>query len=602
MNQFSTRTKPKRNISRLAGLASIWLVGTITSSTYSQAPDPLASPDSRKQDLEEIAQHESYFAQELALMRLVDVASTDELNDMLDQSENLASTSFQNIVRSVAIHKLATNAPKKALERISDWDKEVQTPLVTVVYQEWSVLDLEAAIAFMHDLGAPYQKAALQGILDSREDLGSERLEEIALEFGLEAITDDLLAESMGQKPIDNPKKAWDELIRTFPDNLFDIEGSQLDLVAHVINSNWEKDGIKALRRMYEPIRGRPGSVRLMHEFIDHLADHDPELALEVAIDLDQNNDDLMASQRILRWARDDPFAALHAALTTTNKNLRKDFVMVYNLASAPDVIPHLMIEELKGYPYEVMAMVLSSTMYKLTYHSPQLASQYLYLAEDYREKLKMAEHIAETWSREDSLAALNWATSAQEVRDMRDQLLVVVMREMTKFDPELAFEVALTQSPADTDIGPEAAVIEEFSTVNFDKAMDLLPRVRNSATMLSAAFSLGYRAIEIGQSSTLQDIAQQLAESDRSEFFESLLGYWVSFDPNGLYDGLETLPSSKLKSSAAESLYIENEASGRTLLDDEQRRMVESYLSDEDLSRLSKFAQELENLRFLLP
>ena len=114
---------------------------------------------------------------------------------------------------------------------------------------------------------------------------------------------------------------------RTFPDNLFEIKGAQLDLVAHVISANWEKDGIKALRRLYKSIRNQSGSVRLMHAFIDHLADDDPELALDVAIGLDRNNDDLMASQRILRWARDDPFSALHASLTTKNKNLRKDFV-----------------------------------------------------------------------------------------------------------------------------------------------------------------------------------------------------------------------------------------------------------------------------------
>lgn len=602
MNQFSRRTKPKRNMSRLAGLASIWLVGTITSSTYSQAPDPLASPDSRKQDLEEIAQHESYFAQELALMRLVDVASTDELNDMLDQSENLASTSFQNIVRSVAIRKLATNAPKKALERISDWDTEVRTPLVTVVYQEWSVLDLEAAIAFMHDLDEPYQKAALQGIWDSWEEFGSERLEEIALEFGLEPITKDLLADSLGRKPIEHPKKAWDELLRTFPDDLFEIEGSQLDFVAYVINANWERDGIKALRRLDKTLGDRPGRIRLMQAFLEHLADDNPEFALDVAIDLKRNKDDLMASVRLKLWAHEDPIAALHASLRTKNKDLRKDFVMAYNLASAPNAIPHLIIEELVGYSYEETSPILARTMHELSFENPELASKYLYLTEDHRTKLEMAEHIAETWFREDPRAAINWVKSDQEVKDIRDQLLKVVLKEMTYVDPEQAFQISLDQSIDSSTIGPEAAVIKELAKIKLDKAMDLLPQVRNSATMLSAASSVGRRAIELGQSSAIPEIASNLGGSNQSEFYRSLLHVWASDDPQGLYDSLEILPTSELKNSAAVSLYIKNEEGRGTTLNDEQRRIVESYLTEEHRVQLSEFAKKLKNLRYFIP
>lgn len=589
-------------MTRLAGFASILLVGTITAFAYSQTPDPRASMGSLKQDLGEIAQHESLFAQELALMRLVDVASTNELNDILDQSEKLASTNFRNVVRSVVIRKMATNAPKKALERIRSWDTEVRTPLVTVVYQEWSVLDLEAAIAFILDLDEAYQKAALQGILDSREDLGSNKLEEIAAQFGLEAITNESLADSMGQNPIVDPKKAWDGLVRTFPDNLYDIEGVQLDLIAHVINANWEKDGIKALRRLYKSIRGRPGSVRLMHEFIDLLADDDPDLALEVVISLDPKNDDLMASQRILRWARDDPFAALHASLSTTNKKLRRDFTRVYNLASAPDVIPHLIIEELAGYPYEVIESVLPQTMHYLTLYSPQLASQYLYLTEDFRTRLEMARHVAETWSREDPQATLGWVTSDQGVKDMRSQLLAVVLQEMTYVDIEQAFQVALSQSTDNSDIGPEAAVIAELAQFELETAMDLLPQVRNSATMLSAASSVGRRVIEVGKSSAVHDIAQNLKEPNRLAFYESLLLDWVSDDHQGLCDSLERLPSSELKSSAARVLYIKNEASGRIVLNDKQRRTVESYLTEEERSKASDFAKKIENLRYVLP
>ena len=131
---------------------------------------------------------------------------------------------------------------------------------------------------------------------------------------------------------------------------------------------------------------------------------------------------------------------------------------------------------------------------------------------------------------------------------------------------------------------------------------MDWLPRVRNSATMLSAASVVGRRAIQNREFSAVYDIAQSLKESDRSNFYQSLLGSWVSQDPLELYDRLEELPSSKLRSSAAGSLYLQNERSGGTVLTDQQRKVVESYLTDEQHSQLSEFAEKIDDLRYVLP
>ena len=589
-------------MSRLAGFIAIYWALMVSSITYPQSTNPLASTDSIEQELKNIAQFESHFAQELALLRLVEGAVNNELHEVLLQADEVLSRNFRHLVRSVAIRQLATIAPKEALERLSDWDSEVQTQYVSVVFQEWSFLDLEAALSHMQELEEPFQKAALRGILDSQDELDTAKLKEIAAQFGLETMANAWLSDSMSRNPIQDPERVWDELVQTFPDDLFDIEGAQLDFVAHVINANWEKDGIDSLHSLYKSVRKRPGSVRLIHAFIDHLADNDPDLALEVVIDLDPNNDDLMASQRILRWADDDPFAALHASLKTTNENLRKHFLRTFNLASAPDEVSHLMIEELVSYPYDVVAPVLSQTMWHLTFHNPDLATQYLYLAEDYRTKLEIAEKIAETWSREDPDAALNWIGSDQEVEEMRDQLLRVVMKEMTSTKPEQAFQIALRQATGESDIGPEAAVIEELSRSNFDRAVALLPQVRNSATMLSAASSVGLRAIENRKSSTIHEIAQLLEESNQSTFYESILPYWVWDDHQGLFDSLEELPNAELKNSAASSLYLKNEASGRTILSDSQKNLVESYLTDEQLDELSEFARKIDDLRYLSP
>ena len=311
MNQCSRLTEPKRNTSRLIGVTVVLLVAMVTSITHSQASDPLASTDSVEQDLKDIAQLESNFEQELALMKLFDVATNTVLYDVLEQSERIESTKFRTTVRSVAVRKLTTVDPKDTLERISGWDAAVRAPLITVAYQEWSVLDLEAAISYMRKLDESNLQAAMRGILDSRADLGSKRIEEIASQFGIEGVANAWLADSMGRNPIEDPEKAWDELVRTFPDNLFEIKGDQLDLVAHVLNASWEKDGIKALRRLDRSLRDRPGRIRLMQAFLEHLADEDPELALDVAIDLNRNEDDLIASVRMLIWADDDPFCRL---------------------------------------------------------------------------------------------------------------------------------------------------------------------------------------------------------------------------------------------------------------------------------------------------
>ena len=64
----------------------------VTSTLHSQASDPLNSTHSVEQNLKDIAQLESRFAQELALMRMVDVAANAVLYAVLEQSDKIEST------------------------------------------------------------------------------------------------------------------------------------------------------------------------------------------------------------------------------------------------------------------------------------------------------------------------------------------------------------------------------------------------------------------------------------------------------------------------------------------------------------------------------
>lgn len=572
------------------------------SDTDLQDQESLNQPREIDQDLESIAQLDSNFAQELALMRLADSSNVTALHTMLDQSEDLASSKFRDIVQSVAIRKLATFEPKDAVKRLADMNEETSRLLVSIVFQEWAVMDLDAAIQYIPTLDAPLQGAALNGVFHTRSDLDPLRVQAIARQFELEKVADDFTFDSMARRHLHDPDEAWSELLGKLHTEAFQDDVSQLDFVAHVIKSIWERDGKRGLRRIDKSLHDHPRRVRLMHSFLDLVAENDPELALELAIDLNRNKEDLMASHRILRWAGDDPRAALHATLTTRNKALREDFARAYSLASAPDEISQTIIDEMASYPYSIMAEVLSGQMYQLIYSDPEIAAQYLHLVDDHREKLRLAQMLTTSWSRKDVTATLTWVKSESEIDEIREQLLPLVMQEMTYVDTDQAIQIALDQSAGKTEIGAEAAVIKELAKFDLTRAMELLPLMRNSKTMYSAAGTLGRRAIEKGKSSVVKDIAEHLTESQQSGFYESLLPYWASDDPHGLCETLEQLPGEEVKVAAAKSLYVNNERSGGELLGAKQKRTVESYLTHDVRSQLSEFASKIENLRYARP
>ena len=436
----------------------------------------------------------------------------------------------------------------------------------------------------------------------SRSDLDPLRVQAIARQFELEKVADDFAFDSMARRHLHDPDEAWRELLGKLHTDAFQDDASQLDFVAHVIKSIWERDGKRGLRRIDKSLHDHPRRVRLMHSFLDLVAENDPELALELAIDLNRNKEDLMASHRILRWAGDDPRAALHATLTTRNKALREDFARAYSLASAPDEISQTIIDEMASYPYSIMAEVLSGQMYQLIYSDPEIAAQYLHLVDDHREKLRLAQMLTTSWSRKDVTATLTWVKSESEIDEIREQLLPLVMQEMTYVDTDQAIQIALDQSAGKTEIGAEAAVIKELAKFDLTRAMEFLPLMRNSKTMYSAAGTLGRRAIEKGKSSVVKDIAEHLTESQQSGFYESLLPYWASDDPHGLCETLGQLPGEEVKVSAAKSLYVNNERSGGELLGPKQKRTVESYLTHDVRSQLSEFARKIENLRYARP
>ncbi len=583
---------------------AVILVASLVSAsdTDSQDEESQNRPHVIKQGLEGIAQLDSNFAQELALMRLADVSDVTALHTLLDQSEELASSKFRDTVQSVAIRKLATFEPKNALKRVEDLDEETPSTLVSTVFQEWSILDLEAAIQYISALDPPLQRDALNGILHSRSDLDPQRVQAIAQQFELETVADDFAFDSMARRPLDNPEEAWRKLLDKLPTESFQDDDSQLDYVAHVIKAIWEKEGRKGLRRLDKSLHDHPRRVRLVHSFLDLVAENDPDLALELAIDLNRNKEDLMASQRILRWAGDDPQAALHATLTTRNKALREDFSRAYSLASAPDEVSQTIIDEMANYPYSIMAKVFSGQMYQLIYSDPEVATQYLHLIDDHREKLRLAQLLTTSLSRKDVGTALTWVKSDPEIDEIRDQLLPLVMWEMTYVDPDQAIQIALEQSAGETEIGAEAAVLQELAKFDLARAIEFLPRMRNSKTKYSAAGTLGRRAIENGQSRVVKDISEHLTESQQSRFYESLLPYWASDDPHGLCEILSQLPGDEVKVFAAESLYVNNERSGGELLDAGQKRTVESYLTQDARNRLSEFTRKIENLRYALP
>lgn len=530
------------------------------------------------EDLADILQFETDFERKAALFGLLEEANETRLIQFFDEAQGFDSVRLRNMSHKLILQKLTSLSPQSALEQVSTLPGSQQEDLISAIFEEMSLSDLNEAKSRALELETTLQQAALRGILNANHKYSHELMLEIATQLDQEVFAVNFLAEAIAFSAYDDPASAWNQIVFDSEPNL-----AQTEFLIRVASEWLVQDGISVIDQISESLNDEIVRDAVITSVLHRFAQQDPRAALLEAAKLTGNSRELALRTIAEVWARNDPEAAL-AGIATMESGKSLNLLQEAVLQAWATHDPIGLLDMLAMVPEHLRAMAKEEAMMAFARISPGESVSFLSDLEDDDLRIKLAKEIATHWSAQDPHTALDWVLNEQFATDVQQaETLMIVLAGLATKDPDLAFQTARDQPivlRGQYYRGMEVTVIQQLVETNIDKALAMLSDIRSEGLTTAHAFSeVGRAMIRDGQFDRALALGQRLGERGRRNYNGSLMYQWAMTDPETLFDKLETLPSEQLKDQAARGLVRYN---GETkALNSEQMERVASYLPE---------------------
>ena len=546
-------------------------------------PDVVATrpttPSKNIQSLDELSQFKSPFDRSIALHAFLSDANRQQVLALLKESKEIEPR-VRTQAQAIILQRLAQLNPQLALAQIDELG--TQYPFgVAPIFSEWAHSNLDDAVSHASSLENNEKFSAMATILRERTELSEEKRREIARQLGNEQYAINLIRQEKVSNAALDPEKAWNELVDELQD-----DSRQSWSLANLATEWVKKSGVDVLDQISESITNSQTRTNVLNSALRTVAETDPESAFQYALKLDNDRHNMIVSGVMSQWARLDPEAALEAVSHIEKSGLRRQLEesVVRTWAS---VEPEDVLGSLDLIADRLHDAAISSAVSAMARNNPSEAAEIVASMENGISKTRAAGSLVGNWSYQDPVSALEWILNEQRVQDVKSQLLPQILYQIVEADPQLAMETALAQPISEEMPGLEASVIAALVYSDLDKALEFLPQVREGSTKISAYGSVGGGYIQNGETEKALSLAQQLPESNRTDYLQALVPEWAGTDPKGLLEHMDRLPTPEIKSKAAMILTTYNRLEKN--LTDEEIEGVKKYLTEEDAENLEE-------------
>ncbi len=558
-----------------------------TVDAISKADSVDASLMSRSSDdghLAGLLNEQGSFRLSLALHIALEDTNEAQLQSLLEESELMVQGSRKQLVQEVIFRRYALLNPKNAVKRVSNMPELQQADLLATVFGEWALSHLDDAVASAKQLDGLRKVAALRGILESRDDLSDAVRIGIGRQLGNELVAQNILTQSNLSDAIKDPETAWDTLIG---DDVLDT--AQTGRFIQIAEAWIVKDGMSVLAKINDTLTDKSSKTSVLTTVIHKLVQADAQAVFDFSQTMENDTQNNVIVNIVSAWARLDPEATLVAVQSVESKSLRtllEDRIA----ASWGSSSPREVLENLDLLPESAQDSAMSSAIASLAQTAPEEAANLMAGMDGSEQRLMTAFQVMSEWANIDPLAALEWTISNPEVEDLQTTLLPSILYQVASKDPQIAFDIARQQPLGENGVGLEGQVLSNIALMNIDKALALLAQVREGPTLSYAVSSVGRALLRIDDVDEAWGLAQKLPESQRQDYYLTIVDSWAASDGTELYESIDSLPSDEIKSYAALMLISFNKWS--RYLDKDEVNDVRTYLNDQDTEKVETFTQ----------
>lgn len=530
------------------------------------------------QTLKDILSLMTKFERQVALYGLLANANETRLLEHLNESKGIESSEFRNLTERVVFQRLAVLNPQRALDEVNTLPVNRHEDLISTIFEELSLADLDEAKSHALRLDPALKHAALRGILKSRHKHADNILVAIARQLDHETLAENFLAQAIAFSAHEDPAAAWSEIAFDSQPNM-----SQTEFLINVATEWLFQDGIAVIDQISESLKVEVVRDTVITAALHQIAQHDPRAALLEATKLTSKSRELVLRTIAEVWATIDPETAL-ASIETME--IGKTLALLQESVIAAWAIddPTGLLEVLSTVPEHFQGLAKEKALLAIARVSSEKAVSYLADLEDDDLRMKLAKEIATYWSEQDPHAALDWVLQENFTTNVQQaETLMIVLGSLAMKDPELAFQTARDQPivlRGQYYRGMEVTVIQNLVETNIDQALAMLPDIRSAGLTQTHAYSeVGRAMIRDGQYDRALKLGERLSERGRKNYNGSLMYQWAMSNPETLFENLDKLPSDQLKDQAARGLVRYNQET--KALDSQQMEHVASFLPE---------------------
>lgn len=584
----------------LAGvLASVYLVfvepSFFSSGVDQPLPNQLLEPDSNgidehdettemsrlsNSELRDRLREKTPYARSLDFYAILGDATLAQLTEVFQTNVPAAADDLSKDIQAAAIQLIAGSDPQYAMSLIATTSGEHRNVQVSTIFEEWSFDNLEEAVEYGMTLRKADRLAVVNGILNSRFDLPFAELRTIALRLGHETAAVDWSARRRLNEEIENPPEVWAELIAEFGDTPDTLSDHQINLLVHVAETWFKKQGAEAIQAINRNASGHTTNALVIERLFDLVVKEDPEKAMELAREAHADSRKIL-TRIIEQWALIDGWAAFKAASAIkdlySRNPIQQDAIRAWSKTD-----PASLLAAKDQLPKEFQSLAYNVAIQNLVRLDPEKAIVHINGITDTHTKSWVTQVMVGSWAEYDPHAALQWILSDPSVEELhlKPRLHSVVLGKLAQNDPNYALDIALDQPPdVRTDIGVESVVISALAARDVDEALSMLAHSRNQVTREATYLSIGHALRAAGRSDEIFDLVKDSSEEVQSQFFNSVTGWWGWYEPNDLFEKLEKFPSDELRSEAAVNIALSPAV--RFSLTEVQREALKKYLSE---------------------
>lgn len=501
---------------------------------------------------QKIFKHQSVTEQRKALYTTLSLATEEELKQWWMLSQQIERDSHREIAQHAILRSLTAINPQAALRCVEDVSKFQTESMLLSIFSEWAVLKLDDAIDAASLLPGSQRRVALQALLETRDDLvESDRLS-IAQQLDDEEAYLKFISDAKASENIADPKQSWDTLLNDDVDDALQMKS----LV--VVAEAWrEQIGFEVLSNIFEEV----GDYWVQRQVVEAIVQFDPASALNYTLGLLDEREQAQLSGLVVReWASTNAQAALAFVnsmdQTSLASSLERDIAAVW--ASTK---PHEAIENIETISENVRLATLETAFARIARQDAREAIAILSSVENFvGNTSSIAKRIVNHWSVQNPDAAADWVLRNYSQDDShRRALLEYVLPRLALRDPDHAFELAMEQPSPDQGYGLELYVIRALADDgDIERAKKLLPRV-NENTKLLAYSEVGEAMVRESLTDQALEMGKEFAAVRQRIYYQRVLSQWGRTQPKNLYESLDNLPTSELKSLAATQLILWN-------------------------------------------